>query len=171
MELIWDPLRKREVTATPEERVRQWFIVQLRDAFGVPEHMMRSEVGFRFGGKPYRADILVYGRDAAPLLVVECKRPDVALTPAVLEQAIPALGCKLAGFDAPDAVLTTPETRFSSPLRLPRDEGCSSAVEGLYPCGEGAGYAGGITSAAVDGMRCAEAVLKRLSGQTEAPVL
>ena len=49
---------------------------------------MRSEVGFRFGGKPYRADILVYGRDAAPLLVVECKRPDVALTPAVLEQAM-----------------------------------------------------------------------------------
>ena len=88
MEQIWDPLRKKMVTATPEERVRQWFIVQLRDAFGVPEHMMRSEVGFRFGGKPYRVDILVYGRDAAPLLVVECKRPDVALTPAVLEQAM-----------------------------------------------------------------------------------
>ena len=88
MELVWDPLRRKQVAATPEERVRQWFIVQLRDAFGVPEHMMRSEVGFRFGGKPYRADILVYGRDAAPLLVVECKRPDVALTPGVLEQAM-----------------------------------------------------------------------------------
>ncbi|MBO5546083.1 MAG: type I restriction enzyme HsdR N-terminal domain-containing protein [Bacteroidales bacterium] len=88
MELVWDPLRRKQVAATPEERVRQWFIVQLRDAFGVPEHMMRSEVGFRFGGKPYRADILVYGRDAAPLLVVECKRPDVALLPAVLEQAM-----------------------------------------------------------------------------------
>ena len=88
MELVWDPLRRKQVAATSEERVRQWFIVQLRDAFGVPEHMMRSEVGFRFGGKPYRADILVYGRDAAPLLVVECKRPDVALTPAVLEQAM-----------------------------------------------------------------------------------
>ena len=88
MEQIWDPLRREMVAATPEERVRQWFIVQLRDRFGVPEHMMRSEVGFRFGGKPYRADILVYGRDAAPLLVVECKRPDVALTPAVLEQAM-----------------------------------------------------------------------------------
>ena len=89
----------------------------------------------------------------------------------VLEQAIPALGRKLAGFDDPDAVLTAPETRSSSPVRLPRDEGCSSAIEGLFPCGEGAGYAGGITSAAVDGMRCAEAVLKRLSGQTEASVL
>ena len=88
MELIWDPLRKKRVTATPEERVRQWFIVQLRDVFGVPEHMMMSEVGFKFGGKPYRADIVVYGRDAAPLAVVECKRPEVDLTPAVLEQAM-----------------------------------------------------------------------------------
>ena len=88
MELIWDPLRKKRVTATPEERVRQWFIVQLRDVFGVPEHMMMSEVGFKFGGKPYRADIVVYGRDAAPLAVVECKRPEVELTPAVLEQAM-----------------------------------------------------------------------------------
>ena len=89
----------------------------------------------------------------------------------VLKQALPALGRKLAGFDDPDAVLTAPETRSSSPVRLPRDEGCCSAIEGLFPCGEGAGYAGGITSAAVDGMRCAEAVLKRLSGQTEASVL
>ena len=88
MEQIWDPLRKKRVTATPEERVRQWFIVQLRDVFGVPEHMMMSEVGFRFGGKPYRADIVVYGRDAAPLAVVECKRPEVELSPAVLEQAL-----------------------------------------------------------------------------------
>ena len=88
MELIWDPLRKREVAATPEERVRQWFIRELRDTFGVPEHLMRSEVSFRFGAKPYRADILVYDRNAAPLLVVECKRPDVALSSAVLEQAM-----------------------------------------------------------------------------------
>ena len=88
MELIWDPLRKREVAATPEERVRQWFIRELRDTFGVPEHLMRSEVSFRFGAKPYRADILVYDRNAAPLLVVECKRPEVALSPAVLEQAM-----------------------------------------------------------------------------------
>ena len=84
---------------------------------------------------------------------------------AVLEQAIPALGRKLRGFDAPDAVLTAPETRSSSPVRLPRDTDCRSAVAGLYPCGEGAGYAGGISSAAVDGMRCAEAVLRRLTGQ------
>ena len=79
---------------------------------------------------------------------------------AVLEQAIPTLGQKLRGFDDPDAVLTAPETRSSSPVRLLRDARCQSAIGGLYPCGEGAGYAGGITSAAVDGMRCAEAVLR-----------
>ena len=88
MELIWDPLRKKRVTATPEERVRQWFIMQLRDTFGVPEHMMRSEVGFRYGKKPWRADIVAYDRAGAPLLVVECKRPDVALDGKVLRQAM-----------------------------------------------------------------------------------
>lgn len=88
MELIWDPLRRKKVAATPEERVRQWFIIQLRDAFGVPEHMMMSEVGFRFGAKNWRADIVVYDRAAAPLAVVECKRPDVALDARVLEQAM-----------------------------------------------------------------------------------
>ena len=88
MEQIWDPLRKMMVTATPEERVRQWFIMQLRDSFGVPEHMMRSEVGFRYGRKPWRADIVAYDRTGAPLLVVECKRPDVALDEKVLRQAM-----------------------------------------------------------------------------------
>ena len=75
----------------------------------------------------------------------------------VLEQAIPALGKKLRGFDDPDAVLTAPETRSSSPVRILRGASLQSALRGLYPCGEGAGYAGGITSAAVDGLRCAEA--------------
>ena len=88
MEQIWDPLRKMMVTATPEERVRQWFIMQLRDAFGVPEHMMRSEVGFRYGRKPWRADIVVYDRAGDPLLVTECKRPDVPLDEKVLRQAM-----------------------------------------------------------------------------------
>lgn len=82
---------------------------------------------------------------------------------AVLENAIPALGKKLCGFDDPDAVLTAPETRSSSPVRILRREDRSSEILGLYPCGEGAGYAGGITSAAVDGIRCAEAVMESLS--------
>ena len=79
----------------------------------------------------------------------------------VLERALPELGRKLRGFDAPDAVLTAPETRSSSPVRICRDETRQSALRGLYPCGEGAGYAGGITSAAVDGIRCAEAILEK----------
>ncbi len=88
MAQVWDPLRRKNVTATPEERVRQWFIVQLRDIFKVPAHLMMSEVGFRFGDKPYRADIIVYDREASPLAVVECKRPEVELTSAVIEQAM-----------------------------------------------------------------------------------
>jgi len=78
----------------------------------------------------------------------------------VLEKAIPALGRKMRNFDDPDAVMTAPETRSSSPVRILRNADCMSSVKGLYPCGEGAGYAGGITSAAEDGMRCAEAVLR-----------
>ena len=79
---------------------------------------------------------------------------------SVLENAIPALGRKMRNFDDPDAVMTAPETRSSSPVRILRNADCMSSVKGLYPCGEGAGYAEGITSAAVDGMRCAEAVLR-----------
>ena len=78
---------------------------------------------------------------------------------SVLERALPELGKKLRGFDDPDAVMTAPETRSSSPVRILRNGQCTSALSGLYPCGEGAGYAGGISSAAVDGMRCAEAYL------------
>lgn len=78
----------------------------------------------------------------------------------VIKNALPELGKKLRGFDAPDAVMTAPETRSSSPVRIMRGEDLSSEIKGLYPCGEGAGYAGGISSAAVDGMRCAEAVIK-----------
>ena len=85
---------------------------------------------------------------------------------ATLAQALPAFGQKLRGFDDPDAVLTAPETRSSSPVRIVRgDDRCSTGVQGLYPCGEGAGYAGGITSAAVDGLRCAECVIKALQNE------
>ena len=76
-----------------------------------------------------------------------------------LREALPLLDKKLHGFSHPDAVLTGVETRSSSPVRIERDEDCQSNLRGLYPCGEGAGYAGGIMSAAVDGMKCAEAVL------------
>ena len=70
---------------------------------------------------------------------------------------------KVRGYAAPDAVLTAVETRSSCPLRILRDEGGQSAVRGLWPCGEGAGYAGGILSAAADGLRTAERVLASFS--------
>jgi len=66
--------------------------------------------------------------------------------------ALPKLGQRLRGFDDPDALLTGPETRSSSPVRLLRNANRESAVLGVYPLGEGAGYAGGIVSAAVDGL-------------------
>ena len=85
---IWDPLRKKEVALTPEERVRQWFISVLIQQMEVPAHMMMSEAGFKLGEKQFRADILVYDRNVKPLMVVECKRPEVELTSDVLDQAV-----------------------------------------------------------------------------------
>ena len=75
-----------------------------------------------------------------------------------LRGAIPLLDRRLRGFADPEAVLTGVETRSSSPVRILRDETYQSPLRGLFPCGEGAGYAGGIVSAAVDGIRVAEAV-------------
>ena len=133
---------------------------------------------FRLGGGNYHApaqlvgDFLAHVPSTGPGAVRPSYRPGVTwcelheLLPAritdVLEQAIPELGKKLRGFDDADAVLTAPETRSSSPVRILRGADLSADVAGLYPCGEGAGYAGGISSAAVDGMRCAEAVLRQL---------
>ncbi len=76
-----------------------------------------------------------------------------------MRAAIRAFDRRLKGFAAPGAVLTGPETRSSSPLRIERDAHCESPLRGLYPAGEGAGHAGGILSAAVDGMRAAEAAM------------
>ena len=87
-EYIWDPLRKKSVRNTPEEAVRQWFISVLHEGMGVPEHMMGSEVALTHAGKQYRADIVVFDRSAKPLMVVECKRPDVTLDQNVVDQAI-----------------------------------------------------------------------------------
>ncbi|MCQ2148893.1 MAG: type I restriction enzyme HsdR N-terminal domain-containing protein [Bacteroidales bacterium] len=87
---IGDPLRRKNVALTPEETVRQWFISVLRDTMKVPEHMMRSEVGFNWGksSKRYRADIVIFGRDASPVALVECKRPEIELDAEVLGQAL-----------------------------------------------------------------------------------
>ena len=79
-----------------------------------------------------------------------------------LKEALPKLDGRLKGFASSDAVMTAPETRSSSPVRIVRDESRQSKISGLYPTGEGAGYAGGIMSAAIDGIMTAEAILENL---------
>ena len=79
-----------------------------------------------------------------------------------LKDGLPLLDKKIKGFAKPSAVITAPETRSSAPVRILRNENMESlSVKGLYPCGEGAGYAGGIMSAAVDGLLCAERIIEK----------
>jgi len=90
--------------------------------------------------------------------------PDYAV--AAIREALPAFDRQLPGFDMGDAVLTGVETRTSSPVRVPRGADFQSTnTRGLYPGGEGAGYAGGILSAGVDGIKLAEAVARAIAGQ------
>jgi uncharacterized FAD-dependent dehydrogenase len=89
---------------------------------------------------------------------------------AALRESLPAFGRDIAGFAMDDALLTGVETRTSSPIRITRDEDFQSLnTRGLYPAGEGAGYAGGILSAAVDGIKVAEAVALSLAGMPREP--
>jgi uncharacterized protein len=92
--------------------------------------------------------------------------PEFAIT--AMREAIPMFAKQIKGFDLPDAVLTGVETRTSSPIRIKRDDLSLQSIntKGLYPCGEGAGYAGGILSAGVDGIRIAEAVALSISQKT-----
>ena len=136
-----------------------------------------EQAAFAAGGGDYRApaqtvgDFLAGRPSAGPGDVRPSYQPGVNWT--ALETCLPdyviadmraAIGIfdrKLRGFAHPGAVLTGVETRSSSPVRITRGEGLNSiSMKGLYPCGEGAGYAGGILSAAVDGLRCAEALIK-----------
>ena len=79
-----------------------------------------------------------------------------------LKEGINNFGNKIRGFNRPDAILTGVETRTSSPVRIVRNDDFQSNIEGLYPCGEGAGYAGGIMSAAMDGIKIAEAIIEKV---------
>ncbi|MDO4314424.1 MAG: hypothetical protein Q4C45_01515 [Oscillospiraceae bacterium] len=150
---------------------------------GVAFQRRLEEAAYALGGGGYRApaqrveDFLARRPSTGPGRVAPSYRPGVVWTdlrrclPAfiadALAEALPILGRKLRGYDGPDAVLTAVESRSSSPVRIPRDETCQSSVRGLYPCGEGAGYAGGILSAAADGMRCAEEIVKQLTMDNE----
>ena len=143
---------------------------------GVAFQRRLEEEAYALGGGGYRApaqrveDFLARRPSGGPGRVKPSYRPGVVWTDlhqclppfvsAALEEALPILGRKLRGYDAPDAVLTAVESRSSSPVRISRGPDGQSALRGLYPCGEGAGYAGGILSAAADGMKAAEALLK-----------
>ena len=82
-----------------------------------------------------------------------------------MREALPAFARKISGYDMADAVMTGVETRTSSPLRIGRDASFQSLnTAGLYPAGEGAGYAGGILSAGVDGVKVGEAVARQMLG-------
>lgn len=112
----------------------------------------------------------------APIVAPQCKG---AYTWADVSQILPkacneafvegmeAFGKQISGFNRPDACLLGVESRTSSPVRIHRDETLQSQIRGLYPCGEGAGYAGGITSAAMDGLRVAEMIASKYFHQKE----
>lgn len=135
-----------------------------------------EQAAYRAGGGAYRAPAetvgsFLEGRGRLELGAVQPTYPrgvvpcDLgSLLPGelagALREGLTAFGRKLAAYRAPDAVLTGLETRTSSPVRLLRgDDLQCTALPGLYPCGEGAGYAGGIMTAAVDGLRCASALI------------
>ncbi|MCM1149385.1 MAG: hypothetical protein NC319_04770 [Butyricicoccus sp.] len=133
---------------------------------------------FELGGGDYRApaqtvgDFLAGRASAGPCGVEPTYRPGVKWTDIrrvlpervcdTIAAAIPELARRMRCFDMPGAVMTAPETRSSSPVRILRGTDLRSSFGGFYPSGEGAGYAGGITSAAVDGMKCAERVIETL---------
>lgn len=146
---------------------------------GVAFQRQLEEAAYALGGGGFYApaqrveDFLARRPSRGPGRIHPSYRPGVVWTDLhsclpsfvseALEQALPLLGRKLRGYDHPDAVLTAVESRSSSPVRILRDAYCQSSLKGLYPCGEGAGYAGGILSAAADGMRCAEQLCRAIS--------
>lgn len=147
---------------------------------GIAYQRTLEEAAFKAGGGDFTAPIqlagdFLTGRQSTQLgSVIPTYKPAVRFADlrsvlpepiwTAIVEAMPAFGRKIQGFDADDAVLTAVETRTSSPVRILRDPETyeSRSVRGLYPCGEGAGYAGGIMSAATDGLRCAEKVCEAL---------
>ncbi len=155
---------------------------------GITLQRQIEQAAFRLGGSNYRApaqrvgDFLADRATNGPDLHTDKNETSPTYQPGVtwtdlslclptfvcdsLREALPVFERKLKGFTRPDAVLTGVETRSSSPVRIVRDESLNSTVRGIFPCGEGAGYAGGIMSAAVDGLRCAEALIADYSGES-----
>jgi len=84
---LFDPVRRRHVARTPEEEVRQATIAALHSVYGYPYELMQVEGTITVGGMSRRCDIVVYNSAGTPLIIVECKRPDVAITQRVCDQA------------------------------------------------------------------------------------
>ena len=148
---------------------------------GIAYQRRMEEAAFLAGGGGYKApvqrleDFLAKRRtcafgDVLPTYLpgTEFGEMDACLPEAVsasLRQGIAEMGLWMPGFAHPDALLTGAETRSSSPVRITRDDnGEALGIRGLYPCGEGSGYSGGILSAAVDGVFCAERILADCDG-------
>ncbi len=146
---------------------------------GVELQRICERAAYRLGGSNWNAPAQLVGDFLAERASTTCGnvKPtyplgvtwtaiDESLPQHIIESlrlGIPLLGKKLCGYDRPDAVLTGVETRSSSPVTVTRDRECHAvSTPGLYPCGEGAGYAGGIMSAATDGIRCAKALIADL---------
>jgi len=85
-ETVFDPIRKQNVANTPEEGVRQWLIKLLSSELNYPLHLMSCEYPIDMSGKKYRADLVVFDKEAKPVLIAECKAPDVAITNEVFRQ-------------------------------------------------------------------------------------
>jgi hypothetical protein len=151
---------------------------------GIEFQRQWEEAAFKAGGGTYAAPAQKVGDFLAGRPSTELGSVQPSYTPGVhltdlaaclpdyvveaLREALPAFDKQIRGFAMADALLTGVETRTSSPVRVTRDERFESVnTRGLYPGGEGAGYAGGILSAAVDGIRAAEAVALDLVGQTD----
>ena len=143
---------------------------------GIAFQRKLEEAAYALGGSTYAApcqrveDFLAHRPSTACGKVQPSYRPHVVYTDLhaclpdfvseALELALPMLNEKIHGYADGDALLTAVESRSSSPVRILRDENYQCNIAGIYPCGEGAGYAGGILSAAADGMRCAEHILE-----------
>lgn len=87
-ELVFDPVRKKRVVLTPEEGVRQWLIKELTHTKGYPLHLMSCEFAIAINSVRYRADLVLYGRDMQPILLAECKAPNIKINKKSFDQIL-----------------------------------------------------------------------------------
>ena len=146
---------------------------------GIEFQRKYEKLAYELGGKNYNAPMQLVGDFLNDKITTDIGKVEPSYKPGVtgsdlreclpefvtntMKEALISLDRKLNGFAMHDAVLTGVETRSSAPVRIVRDEQTLESVttKNLYPCGEGAGYAGGIVTAAVDGIKCAEKIIEK----------